>query len=77
VRPDLAADADGRTSVDEVAALLDVQLDVRRHVGEQARRPALGHVAEGHAVAVAQLARLLPGRRPGREPRAQAGDAEA
>ena len=77
VRPDLAGQPDGHVAVDQVAALLDVQLDERADAVEvqQAERrvqPGGAHrVGEEHAVAVAQLLRLLPVVAPvaSREPR--------
>ena len=82
VRPDLAGEADGDVAVDEVAALLDVQLDERADAvqGEQPGRrvePGVGdRVGEEHPVAVPQLARGVPGRRAGDQARPEAGPAE-
>ena len=73
VRPDRRRHPDSRVAVDEVTALLDVELDVDAHVAQQVRRPALDDVAERHAVTVAQLARVVPGEPPRGEPGSQAG----
>ena len=85
VRPDLASDADGGATVDQVPALLDMQLDEALDpvvesprlvpvAGRQASR-AEG-VGQEDAVPVPQLPRRRPVHRPGGEPRAQAGQAE-
>ena len=83
VRPDLARQADREVAVDEVAALLDVQLDegadpIERQQAGGRVEPGVGdRVAEEDTVAVAQLACLGPGRRAGDQARAEAGAAEA
>ena len=66
VRPDLAGHPDRRAAVDEVAALLDVQLDEacrpsgQQRPAEAGSSPATPSRRAGDAVAVAQLARLRP-----------------
>ena len=82
VRPDLAGQPDGHVAVDEVAALLDVELDEGAdavEVQQAVRRVQPGgadRVGEEDAVAVAQLLRLLPRRGAGDQPRAEAGAPE-
>ena len=77
VRPDLAGHPDRGAAVDEVAALLDVQLDEHPDAARAAPDPPPSTTSsKRHAVAVPQHARLLPGDRPGRQPRAQAGQPE-
>ena len=84
VRPDPARHPDRRVPVDEVAALLDVQLDEAADRSRPARagrcsgsRPAAAIAStQPHAVPVPQLAGPRTGRA-GRQPRAEAGQPEA
>jgi hypothetical protein len=82
VRPDPAGQSDGHVAVDEVAALLDVELDEGAdpvEVHQAARRVQSGgadRVGEEDAVPVAELLRLLPRRGAGDQPRAEAGAPE-
>ena len=76
VRPDLAGHPDRGTAVDQVAALLDVQLHEHPDAVQQPGAAALDDLLERHAVPVPQHPRLVPRHRAGRQPRAQAGQPE-